>query len=121
MNDQKAEVEYYLLKQSSGARELAAIKNNIILSLWEHNTRRLIEKLINGGEEEKEMLEYGKHMDETEGARPRGVDHAEVVPVVHTVSIRGTGITQDDPVRQVHQYWSTDGELLAEKDVITDK
>lgn len=48
-------------------------------------------------------------------ARPRGTDRARVIEVIETVSIRGSG-SEEDPVRKVFQYWSTDGELLAEKD-----
>lgn len=39
---------------------------------------------------------------------------ARVVQVIETVSLRGDG--SDDPVREVRQYWSFEGELLAEKD-----
>lgn len=39
----------------------------------------------------------------------------ELVEVIHVEILRGTG-TNSDPVRVVHQYWSADGELLAEKD-----
>ena len=41
--------------------------------------------------------------------RPDGV---KVIQVVEVVYIRGKGI-DDDPVRQMKQYWSLDGELLA--------
>jgi hypothetical protein len=47
--------------------------------------------------------------------RPRGTDSAQLVNVIKTESLRGVG-TKDDPCRIVIQYWSTDGELLAEKD-----
>lgn len=48
-------------------------------------------------------------------ARPRGTDRACVIEVIETASIRGSG-DEDDPVRRVFQYWSTDGKLLAEND-----
>jgi hypothetical protein len=47
--------------------------------------------------------------------RPRGTDSAQLVNVIKTESLRGKG-TEDDPCRTVIQYWSTEGELLAEKD-----
>jgi len=47
--------------------------------------------------------------------RPRGTDSAQLVNVIKTESLRGKG-TGDDPCRMVIQYWSTEGELLAEKD-----
>lgn len=40
---------------------------------------------------------------------------AEVIQVIRTVSTRGVG-TEDDPCRNVYQYWDFDGNLLAEKD-----
>lgn len=48
-------------------------------------------------------------------ARPRGTDSAKIVPVIVTESLRGMG-TECDPVRIVKQYWSCEGELLAEDD-----
>lgn len=50
-------------------------------------------------------------------AHPRGTDSAQVIQVIETISLRGTG-TDDDPVRAVRQYWSFNGELLAEFDAI---
>ncbi|KAK9679495.1 hypothetical protein QE152_g40009 [Popillia japonica] len=55
------------------------------------------------------MDEFGKSV------RPRGVDMAKVIPVIETRSIRGRG-EEDDPVREVFQYWDFDGKLLAERD-----
>jgi len=40
---------------------------------------------------------------------------AELIEVIHTEATRGDG-TKEDPVRIVHQYWTKEGELLAEKD-----
>lgn len=48
-------------------------------------------------------------------ARPRGTDSARVVPVVETRALRGNG-TEEDKCREVTQYWSLGGELLAEND-----
>lgn len=53
--------------------------------------------------------------DEKKTARPRGTDSAKVIQVIETRSIRGTG-TQEDPVREVVQYWNFDGDMLAERD-----
>ncbi|MCM3665525.1 hypothetical protein M3204_13995 [Mesobacillus subterraneus] len=39
---------------------------------------------------------------------------ARIVEVIETVSIRGNGV--ENPVREVIQYWSKDGILLAEQD-----
>lgn len=40
----------------------------------------------------------------------------EIVEVIHTQALRGQG-TEENPIRHVDQYWSKDGELLAENDV----
>lgn len=50
-----------------------------------------------------------------ETARPRGTDRAKVIQVIETRSLRGAG-TADDVCREVIQYWSFEGKLLAEKD-----
>ena len=44
---------------------------------------------------------------------------AELIEVIHTVATRGSGV-HSDPIRNVDQYWSKDGKLLAEKDIIRD-
>lgn len=41
----------------------------------------------------------------------------ELVEVIHVVAARGKG-TEEDPVRPVEQYWSKEGDLLAENDLI---
>ena len=46
-------------------------------------------------------------------ARPRGTDSAEVVQVIKTEALKGKG-TEDDLCHIVTQYWSLDGDLLAE-------
>lgn len=43
------------------------------------------------------------------------LDGAAVISVICTTLARGRN-TDDDPVRIVKQYWSTDGEFLAEND-----
>ena len=48
-------------------------------------------------------------------ARPRGTDEAEVIQVIHTKALVGTG-EEGDMVRYLHQYWSFNGELLATYD-----
>ena len=48
-------------------------------------------------------------------AYPRGLESAEVVQVIKTVTTAGTG-TEKDPNRYVTSYWSLDGELLAIND-----
>lgn len=52
-----------------------------------------------------------------DSARPRGTDSAKIVPVIVTESLRGKG-SEEDPVRKVKQYWSCEGELLAENDPV---
>ena len=47
--------------------------------------------------------------------RPNGTDSARVIQVIETKSNRGKG-TLDDLSRQVVQYWSLEGQLLAERD-----
>lgn len=47
--------------------------------------------------------------------RPRGCDKAEVIAVIKTVSVRGSG-TEEDPNRWVTNYWDLSGKLLAEND-----
>ena len=49
------------------------------------------------------------------GIVARGTDSAKVIQVIETVSARGAG-TPENPCRIVHQYWSLEGELLAEND-----
>ena len=40
----------------------------------------------------------------------------ELIEVIHTVALRGAGV-HGDPIRNVDQYWSKDGKLLAERDM----
>ena len=44
--------------------------------------------------------------------RPRGTDKASLIQVIETRSIEGEG-TNDDPCRNVIQYWSLEGKYLA--------
>ena len=46
---------------------------------------------------------------------PSGTDGAKVIQVIETKSARGKG-TEQQLCRVVTQYWSLDGELLAEND-----
>lgn len=46
---------------------------------------------------------------------PRGCDSAKVIQVIETKSARGAGTTEQ-PSRMVTQYWSLDGQFLAEID-----
>lgn len=46
---------------------------------------------------------------------PRGVDSARVIQVIETKSARGSG-EPGQPSRTVTEYWSLDGEKLAEND-----
>ena len=46
---------------------------------------------------------------------PRGTDSAKMIQVIETKSARGKG-TEQQLCRVITQYWSLDGELLAEND-----
>ena len=48
----------------------------------------------------------------------RGTDAAEVIEVIRTKAMRGAGI-EEDPVREVTQYWTFDGRLIGEEDSFT--
>lgn len=54
-------------------------------------------------------------MEANKNVRPRGTDSAKVIQVIETISLKGSG-TDTDPVRAVKQFWSFDGELIAEND-----
>lgn len=58
--------------------------------------------------------------DQKNTVRPNGTDSAKVIQVIETKSNRGKG-TLDDLSRQVVQYWSLEGQLLAERDPHTTK
>lgn len=49
--------------------------------------------------------------------RLMGTESARVISVIETKSKQGVG-TENDPIREVVQYWDIDGNLLAEKDNI---
>lgn len=53
--------------------------------------------------------------DNKKTARPRGTDSAKVISVIETTALAGSG-TEDDPVREVTEYWSMAGERLAVND-----
>lgn len=46
---------------------------------------------------------------------PQETKSARVIQVIETVSLAGDG-TDADPVYEVHQYWTLDGDLLAKND-----
>lgn len=64
------------------------------------------------------LKERGNEEEHYAHARPRGTDSAKVIQVIETIALRGSGSSQEDPVRRVKQYWSLDGEMLAEKDML---
>lgn len=45
----------------------------------------------------------------------RGTDSAKVIQVIETKAMKGSG-TNSDPARIITEYWSMEGELLAEND-----
>lgn len=52
-------------------------------------------------------------MEQKITAIPRGCDNARVEQVIVTRALKGAG-TEDDPCREVSQYWSLTGKLLFE-------
>ena len=52
------------------------------------------------------------------GARPRGTDKARLMEVIETQAIAGDGLSDEDYVRRVKQYWDKDGTLLATSDYL---
>lgn len=44
-----------------------------------------------------------------------GTKLAKQIVVIYTQTLRGEGV-EENPLRLIDQYWSLDGELLAEKD-----
>lgn len=51
-------------------------------------------------------------MDEKKTVRPRGTDSAEIVQVIKTRALSGTGEPDHPCVMQV-RYWTMDGDLIA--------
>lgn len=47
--------------------------------------------------------------------RVNGTNGVRVIRVIETRAIRGSG-TEEDPVREIVQYWDFEGNLLAEHD-----
>ncbi len=47
--------------------------------------------------------------------RANGTKSAKIIQVIETKSLRGLG-TEQDPVRDVIQYWDLEGNFLAEMD-----
>ena len=56
-----------------------------------------------------------KEADQMFKGRPDGTRSARVIQVIETKADRGLG-TNQDPVREVTQYWDLDGNFLAEMD-----
>ena len=56
-------------------------------------------------------------MEQNKKSRPRGVDSARIRNVIETKTLRGEG-TEEDPCREVTQYWSLVGKFLAEYDPV---
>lgn len=52
-----------------------------------------------------------KKVEQKITAIPRGCDNARVEQVIVTRALKGAG-TEDDPCREVIQYWTLDGELI---------
>ena len=67
-----------------------------------------VEQMVHRGEVKK--MEKAKNY-----VYPLGCDSAKVIQVIETKSARGAG-TNEQPSRMVTQYWSLDGQFLAEID-----
>jgi hypothetical protein len=51
--------------------------------------------------------------------RARGVDNAKIIKVIKTTSVIGSG-TEEDPARQIYQYWDLKGNLIGSHDTLHD-
>lgn len=60
------------------------------------------------------MSDFNAWADKRKPAEPETPRSVKIVEVIQTVSIRGNGV--DTPIREVTQYWSKEGALLAEDD-----
>lgn len=60
---------------------------------------------------ERTENERGEKVEQKITAIPRGRDNARVEQVIVTRALKGAG-TEDDPCREVIQYWTLDGELI---------
>lgn len=49
-----------------------------------------------------------------------GCKKAEVIQVIRVTSVRGAG-TPEDPIRELIEFWSLEGYLLAQNDAINDE
>jgi hypothetical protein len=65
-------------------------------------------------EQKDEQKGVEKMQSQIKPVDPETTRSARIVEVIQTVSIRGNGF--DNPVREVTQYWSKEGILLAEQD-----
>jgi hypothetical protein len=54
-----------------------------------------------------------------EKMKHEGTMAAKVIQVIETKALRGEGV-EGDPVRDILQYWTLDGRLIAEWDPVTD-
>ena len=50
---------------------------------------------------------------------PRAVQQVNIVQVIHVRALKGQGCPES-PVRMIDQYWSMNGTLLAEVDIVKD-
>lgn len=63
----------------------------------------------------------GSHRYPRDMRSPRGVDSVQIMLVIETESVRGTGVSPEQVQRYVKQYWTLDGKLLAEFDPMIDR
>ena len=50
---------------------------------------------------------------------PGGCDSARLILVIETKAARGSGVSPEDPVRTVTEYWTLFGTKIAEDDPIS--
>ena len=70
-------------------------------------TDELVEELFS-----RDERKGGKQMNEHIKPKPNRCKLAEAVQVIRTVTLVGSG-TQENPCRDVVQYWTLDGQLIA--------
>lgn len=51
----------------------------------------------------------------------KGCDSAKVISVIETKTVRGSGTSEKDIARVITEYWTLDGEKLAEIDPVSEQ
>lgn len=61
---------------------------------------------------------HPKEVSTTKLSLPQETKSARVVSVIETITLAGSG-TDEDPLYEIHQYWSLTGKLLAKSAPVT--